>query len=44
MLISLATLLATMSSSFRSRAALEMENLALRHQIGVLQQAVKIRP
>ena len=27
-----------------ARAALEMENLALRHQIGVLQQAVKIRP
>jgi hypothetical protein len=36
MLISLTTLLATLSSIFRSRAALEFENLALRHQIGVV--------
>jgi hypothetical protein len=36
MLISLTTLLATLSSLFRSRVALELENLALRHQIGVL--------
>jgi hypothetical protein len=39
MVISLTTLLATLSSIFRSRAALELENLALRHQIGVLQGA-----
>jgi len=31
MLISLTTLFATRSSIFRSRAALELENLALRH-------------
>ena len=34
MLIALTTLLATLSSIFHSRAALELENLALRHQIG----------
>jgi putative transposase len=33
-----------MSSIFRSRAALEVENLALRHQIGVLQRSVRKRP
>jgi regulator of replication initiation timing len=33
MLTALMTLLATLSSIFRSRAALELENLALRHQI-----------
>jgi hypothetical protein len=32
MLISLTTLLATLSSIFHSRAALQLENLALRHQ------------
>jgi len=37
MLISLTTLLANLSSIFYSRAALQLENLALRHQIGVLQ-------
>src|SRR6266566_7908458 len=37
MLISLATLLATLFSIFRSRVALELEDLALRHQISVLQ-------
>jgi hypothetical protein len=37
MLIFLTRLLATLGSLFRSRAALELENLALRHQIGVLQ-------
>jgi hypothetical protein len=37
MLISLTTLLAALRAIFRSRAALELENLALRHQIGVLQ-------
>jgi hypothetical protein len=36
MLISLTTLLATLSSIFHSRAARDLENLALRHQIGVL--------
>src|SRR5208283_3643847 len=44
MLISLTTLLATLSSIFRSRAALELENLALRHQIGVLQRSARKRP
>ena len=41
MLIFLATLLATVSSILRSRAALELENLALRHQIGVLQRSAR---
>jgi putative transposase len=44
MLISFTTLLATLSSIFRSRAALALENLALRHQIGVLQRSVRKRP
>jgi len=44
MLIALTTLLATLSSIFRSRAALELENLALRHQIGVLQRSARKRP
>src|SRR5271165_5111514 len=44
MLISLTTLLTTLCSIFRSRAALELENLALRHQIGVLQRSVRKRP
>ncbi len=44
MLISLTTLLATLSSIFRSRAALELENVALRHQIGVLQRSARKRP
>ena len=39
MLNFLATLLATLASILRSRAALELENLALRHQIGVLQRS-----
>jgi putative transposase len=43
MLISLTTLLATLSSIFHSRAALELENLALRHQIGVLQRSARKR-
>ena len=33
MLILLTTLLAALRAIFRSRAALELENLALRHQI-----------
>ncbi|MGA3315970.1 MAG: NAD(P)-dependent oxidoreductase [Candidatus Korobacteraceae bacterium] len=42
--MSLATLLITLSSIFRSRAALQLENLALRHQIGVLQRSARQRP
>ena len=34
-------LTAAVSAIFKSRAALELENLALRHQIGVLQRSVK---
>ena len=44
MLISLTTLLAALRSIFRSRAALELENLALRHQICVLQRSATKRP
>jgi hypothetical protein len=33
-------LIASLSTSFRSRAALQLEFLALRHQIGVLQLAI----
>ena len=44
MLIFLATLLATLPSIVRSRAVLELENLALRHQIGVLQRSARKRP
>src|SRR6201987_5048575 len=44
MLISFATRFATLSSIFRSRAALQLENLALRHQIGVLQRSAAKRP
>jgi len=36
--------LATLSSIFRSRAALQLENVALRHQIGVLQRSARRRP
>ena len=44
MLILLTSLLATLTSIFRSRAALQLENLALRHQIGVLQRSAAKRP
>ena len=44
MLIFLATLLSTLPSILRSRAALGLENLALRHQIGVLQRSARKRP
>ena len=44
MLIFLASLLATLPSILLSRAALELENLALRHQIGVLQRSARKRP
>src|ERR1700693_3251048 len=43
MLISLTALFTTLSSIFRSRAALQLENLALRHQIGVLQRSARKR-
>jgi hypothetical protein len=44
MRISLTPLLATLSSLFRSRATLQLENLALRHQIGVLRRSARKRP
>ena len=44
MLIFLVALIANLRSIFRSRAALELENLALRHQIGVLQRSARKRP
>jgi len=44
MLISLTTFLATLASIFRSRAALRLENLALRLQIGALQRSASKRP
>jgi putative transposase len=37
----LSALLAAVFASFRSRAALQLEVLALRHQLGVLQRSVK---
>src|ERR1700740_979038 len=43
MLTALLTLLAALASIFRSRAALELENLALRHQIVVLRRAAAKR-
>jgi transposase InsO family protein len=44
MLIFLTTLLATLLSICRSRAALQVENLALRHQVGVLRRSMRKRP
>src|SRR6266481_4391459 len=44
MLSSLTAVFATLSSVFRSRSALQLENLALRHQIGVPQRAARKRP
>ena len=44
MLSFLTTLLAALRAIFRSRSALELENLALRHQIGVLQRSATKRP
>lgn len=44
MLISFTTLFAALSSIVRSRAALQLENLALRNQIGVLQRSARKRP
>src|SRR5437773_5729408 len=37
----LTTLVVALSSVFKTRAALQLENLALRHQLGVLHRAVK---
>src|SRR5260370_28161127 len=34
-------LAAALSAAFKSRAALQLENLALRHQLGVLRRSVK---
>jgi putative transposase len=44
MLISFTTFFAALSSIFRSRAGLELENLALRHQIAILQRSARKRP
>src|SRR6266478_4108152 len=44
MLIFLTTLLASLASIFRSRASLGLENLSLRHQIGVLHRSAGKRP
>ncbi len=40
-LSALHVLAAAVSATFKSRAALQLENLALRHQLGVLQRSVK---
>src|SRR5260370_38077793 len=37
----LTALVAALSSVFKTRAALQLENLALRHQLGVLHRSVK---
>src|SRR5215469_12913224 len=37
-------LITLLRSAFRSRAAVELENLALRHQVNVLKRSVKHRP
>jgi hypothetical protein len=44
MIISLTTLLAILSSILRSRTALQLENLVLRQQIGVLHRSARKRP
>jgi putative transposase len=44
MLILLSALVSTLCSMFRSRAALELEHIALRHQIGVLKRSARKRP
>src|SRR5690349_20517178 len=40
-MLTLRTLLGALASIFQSRAALELEIVALRHQIGVLKRAAK---
>jgi len=42
--LALKAFLASFLASFRSRATLQMEVLALRHQIGILQRSAKKRP
>ena len=44
MLILLSAVFSTLCSMFRSRAALELEHIALRHQIGVLKRSARKRP
>ena len=44
MLILLSAIFSTLCSMFRSRAALELEHIALRHQIGVLKRSARKRP
>src|ERR1039458_5396151 len=44
MLVSLVALIVTLRSIVRSRLDLQLENLALRHQIGVLQRSAPKRP
>jgi len=44
MLSFLTTFFTALSSVLRSRAVLQLENLALRHQIGVLQRSARKRP
>ena len=44
MLILLSAFLSTLGSVFHSRAELVLENLALRHQIGVLKRSARRRP
>jgi hypothetical protein len=44
MLILLTSILANLTSIFRSGAARQLENLALREQIGVLQRSAAKRP
>jgi hypothetical protein len=44
MLILLSALFSRLGSMFRARAALELENLPLRHQIGVLKRSAGKRP
>src|SRR5713226_2071768 len=40
----ISALLAALSSAFRTRAGLQFEILALRHQLGVLQRSSRKRP
>ena len=44
MLILLSVVFSMLCSMFRSRAALELEHIALRHQIGVLKRSARKRP
>jgi putative transposase len=44
MVIVLSALFSTLGLMFRSRAALELEHMALRHQIGVLKRSAGKRP